>query len=46
MYRIGGRLGSPGVSSSGVAGGIPLLDCWISNLRPGIRSGDTVRGAV
>ena len=34
MYRIGGRLGSAGVSLRGVAGGIPLLICWVSNLRP------------
>ena len=34
MYRIGGRLRSTAVRSCGVTGGIPLLDCWISNLRP------------
>ena len=32
MYRIGGRLGGHGASRGGVALGIPLLDCWDSNL--------------
>ena len=34
MYRIGGRLGSQGVSFGGANVGIPLLFCWISNLSP------------
>ena len=34
MYRIGGRLGNMGVSSCGVAVGIPLLMYRNSNLRP------------
>ena len=34
MYRIGGRLGSMGVSSCGVAVGIPLLMNRVSNLHP------------
>ena len=34
MYRIGGRLGSQGVSSGGANLGIPPLGYWNSNLRP------------
>ena len=34
MYRIGGRLGSTGVSLCGVAVGIPPLQYWASNLPP------------
>ena len=34
MYRIGGRLGSRGVSFCGVDLGIPLLANRISNLQP------------
>ena len=34
MYRIGGRLGSQGVSFGGVNLGIPLLMNQISNLHP------------
>ena len=34
MYRIGGRLGSRGVSFCGVDLGIPPLNYWISNAVP------------
>ena len=34
MYRIGGRLGSLGVSLGGVNLGIPLFPYWNSNDEP------------
>ena len=34
MYRIGGRQGSKDASPYGAAVGIPLLQYWVSNLRP------------
>ena len=34
MYRISGRLGNKAVRFCGVVLGIPLLDCWNSNLWP------------
>ena len=34
MYRIGGRLRKQVTRLVGVTGGIPLLDCWNSNLGP------------
>ena len=34
MYRIGGRLREQVARLAGVSGGIPLLNCWSSNLAP------------
>ena len=34
MYRIGGRLRSEFARIRGASGGIPLFNCWSSNLLP------------